>query len=245
MDKFRTMQLAGLLTENQLLEAREDFIAYAMGDKIISAYKKDSGYKPKLSTAIDIIRYLSQHTNTNYIQWIARQYAANQFRLEDVNRIKKEIIEFDRVKPKLVNKDLNSYQDLKSLYNELDKFKEVDITSNKQQEKNVKMEGVTKVIDTPHFKVVIPTTEEAAKFYGKGTKWCTAGDEDNQFAYYNKNDVLYIILAGDRKFQLCMKEDQYVNERDFELERSDIEYLSKYSEYKDFLNMLIKKYYVD
>lgn len=245
MDKFRTMQLAGMLTESQILEAREDFIANSMGDKITQAYKKDNGQKPKFSTPLEIIQYLAKQTDANYIQWIARQYATGQFRLEDVNRIKNEIIEFNKVKPKLINKDLNSYKNLSALYTELEKFKDVDTTSNNQKVQSIKMEGVKKIIDTPNFKVLQLLTKEAACYYGSGTKWCTAADVNNQFDYYNNLGTIYVIIAGDRKFQLHMETNQFTDERDLEIEENDIKYLSKYTEYKDFLNMLIKKYYND
>lgn len=247
MDRFRILQLAGLLTESQLVEAREDFIAQALGDKLTTAYDNDNGVrKPHLITPLEIVQYLSTHINSNYIQWLAKQYINNQYKLEDVNQVKKDIDTFIRVRAQLPNKDLNSYKNLTQLYDAIKPFESQEIVSGKQQKQAVKESGANKIIDTPNFKVLDLQTEEAAIFYGKGTKWCTAATEaENLFNDYKKTDNVYTILAGGRKFQLCMQKDQFKNEQNQDLTKEDIKYLSKYPEYKHFLNLMIEKYYTE
>jgi len=64
--------------------------------------------------------------------------------------------------------------------------------------KIIKEEGesdVNIILDTPNLIVYNPTTESGAKFYGRGTRWCTAANNSNMFCYYNNEGPLYIIQS--------------------------------------------------
>ena len=68
--------------------------------------------------------------------------------------------------------------------------------------------------------VIVPKTEAAAKWFGKGTKWCTAADKDNMFDYYNKRGLLYIVFWNGKKYQLHFESMQFMDERDQKIEHS-------------------------
>jgi hypothetical protein len=78
--------------------------------------------------------------------------------------------------------------------------------------------------DTGAVKIVIPKTEEAAKFYGRGTRWCTAGDNDNRFNYYNKQGPLYVIIfrGSGVKWQFHFESGQFMDEQDSSLKPSSV-----------------------
>ena len=77
--------------------------------------------------------------------------------------------------------------------------------------------------------VAVPLTEQAAKWWGKGTRWCTSADKDNAFRTYNDNAPLVIILLRMqddaqgrmqvRKFQLHVTDDdvQFMDDNDNEV----------------------------
>jgi len=72
-------------------------------------------------------------------------------------------------------------------------------------------------MNTESFKVVIPHTEGASQYFGKGTAWCTAGDTHCAFRNYDKDGPLYIIiLKGDAngKYQLHKHTMQFMNSSD-------------------------------
>jgi hypothetical protein len=73
------------------------------------------------------------------------------------------------------------------------------------------------LVDNEKFKVVIPETEEAAKVFGRGTRWCTAAEENNAFESYAQNGPLYIVMfkgqAG-KKWQLSCADAQFMDARD-------------------------------
>lgn len=230
-------------------DARTDFVVNNMRQQL-SNVTHDQQARGR--TAEDIVDTLKQADPTQkkaYLQFLAKLYTKGQFRLEDVARINKELTLYDKIKPKLPVEQRNilSFQKLSDLYNVLKPFEspEQDTRSNREVKKENKLEGAKVIIDTPNFKVYEMLTEAACKLYGKGTKWCTAGDQDNQFDNYHKQGAIYVIMAGDRKFQLQMESDQFMEEHDLDIqETGDVEFLSKFPQYTEFLNMLIKKYYM-
>jgi hypothetical protein len=74
----------------------------------------------------------------------------------------------------------------------------------------------TRILRQDHdgFTIAVPLTEFAAKWWGKGTRWATAAEEDNQFWEAHKDGPLIIMVVpefGERgKFQM------WISEYDFE-----------------------------
>jgi hypothetical protein len=76
------------------------------------------------------------------------------------------------------------------------------------------------------FQIILPLTEDSAKWWGKGTRWCTSADNDNMFWHYAQDAPLFILLMpnGD-KLQLWKYEHdiQFMDEADNEISRDYIE----------------------
>ena len=87
--------------------------------------------------------------------------------------------------------------------------------------------------ETTGFQVVSPLTEESAKWWGKGTRWCTSADNDNMFLSYTAISSLLILLIPARvgtsgnidKLQLWKngKNIQFMNEADNNVDLNYIE----------------------
>ena len=75
-------------------------------------------------------------------------------------------------------------------------------------------------------KIYNPQTEKESCYYGKGTKWCTAGNRGNYFNQYNNNGPLYIIIPKHAKYagekyqyhQYDLSEKECMNELDNPIE---------------------------
>ena len=230
-----------------LLEDRAEFIATQMKSKIEAAAQQDLGQPADAVAVVDQLKQADPDPQGKNLQFIANMYVRQQFKLEDLARLRDSIAKFIKMRNTLQIKDLNQIKDLDQLYNLIDTEEEQPVaTSAKQQTRDVKA-NADRIIDTPNFKVIVPRTEEASCLYGAGTKWCTAGKQDNQFKNYAAKGDLYIIMANlggkARKFQLHMEDDSFMNERDLAISKPDIAALSKIPEYTQFLNFLIKKYY--
>jgi hypothetical protein len=74
------------------------------------------------------------------------------------------------------------------------------------------------------FQIISPLTKESAKWWGKGTRWCTSAENNNMFEHYAKKAPLFILLmptnedsTGNRdKLQLwnCSNSIQFMDEVD-------------------------------
>lgn len=231
---------------------KQEYLVKSMGEKIVDAAKKDQSFKhqgkdPDAMEAVKQLTNADPSAGLDNLNFIVRMYVKNQFKMEDISKLKKELETFMKAKSKIQNKDINSYKSLDELYDVTEQFEDVDLKSKGQAEKEVKDSQVERLIDTPNFKALIPKTKEAACFYGKGTKWCTAATQDSMFDHYHSQGPLIIIIAKvggkDRKWQLHYESGQFMNERDQEISKADIAILSKFPEYEQLLNKLIKKHY--
>ncbi len=73
------------------------------------------------------------------------------------------------------------------------------------------------LFETEHVRVYTPQTELQAKFYGRGTRWCTAADNNNMFTHYKKRGEIYTIISKYTqrvKFQLHLEENELKNSKD-------------------------------
>ena len=253
LELSRLYTLAGIITEaSQLDEAIVDTIAQNQGQAIMLAYNDDRGQKPNFDNALDIAKYISSKTigaanvSPNYLKPVINWYVSrpHQFQLEDVERIKDYLMRFEAAKSKLAEKNLSAYKQVADLLNALKQAEGDNTKSVTAAKKEIKSTGAQKLVDTPNFKVIIPLTKEASCEYGAGTEWCTAATKsENRFDQYNSQGKLYIIIAGNRKFQLHMETSSFMDENDQPINQADISFLSKIPQYKDFLNYLIKTYY--
>lgn len=225
----------------QLLEGVDD-IAQSQGEKILAAYDNDQGAKQGVPReAKPIVEYFARFVPRKALQWVINQYKRGEVKIEDAQDIGQTLTKFQQVRPHLQKKDLNQYKSLDELYDAIESLSSEQNVSNRQKAKDAKHEGAKKLIDSPNFKVLIMNTPEAACYYAKGTKWCTS-DADT-FKHYQEQGPLYVIMAGDRKFQMHVESEQAMNERDRPMTKDDIKFLSQYEEYTQFLNYLIDKHY--
>ena len=79
------------------------------------------------------------------------------------------------------------------------------------------MYGAEKVYEDNEWLIIVPKTREAAIYYGKGTKWCTASTRGyNYFERYNNEGRLYINInknTGD-KYQFHFESNSFMDAED-------------------------------
>ena len=74
--------------------------------------------------------------------------------------------------------------------------------------------------DQDGFTIAVPLTEFAAKWWGRGTRWCTAAEKDNKFRQYHKDAPLIVVVIPELKekgkFQIWTTEGdvQFMNAAD-------------------------------
>jgi hypothetical protein len=198
--------------------AKSELLASKQGPKLLAALKRDRLANQEM-TADEITLELESMdpTNGKMLQWLVNQYAAGIFKLEDAPRVSTALTDFNAKKRSLEKKDINQYKQLSDLEDAVEDTKEV--SSKKQQKQEIKTQGADTVFDSDAYSIVKLKTEEAACYYGKGTKWCTAADQRNMFDNYNQEGPLFVILdhANNRKFQLQLETAQFMDEKDNEV----------------------------
>ncbi|PCJ96770.1 MAG: hypothetical protein COA52_00765 [Hyphomicrobiales bacterium] len=155
--------------------------------------------------------------NKQYTLWILRTYLNKGINLfEDFSRTSEALKVFHKHKTKMSKKDINQIKSLSELEDMVEAFEgklsgkeEKSILSNKIKKETTFVYRSGKDI------ILIPKTEAASCFWGKGTKWCTAATKGkNEFQGYNKQGPLYIIIKGGKKYQFHMETDSYMDEKD-------------------------------
>lgn len=188
--------------------------------------------------------------NKQYLNWIVDRYAENDFYYEDADRVQMVLSAFNRVFHTLEEKERNifNYPKLSVLEDAMEKFMdgEVDDIMSNREKIRIAKQNSKKFINTKRFKVIIPECKEAAAYYGYGTRWCTNTSDEKStiFEGYHKKGPVYIIIADDRKFQLHYESSQFANEKDDTPNEEDIKFLSQFEQYKEFLEYLIDKHYI-
>jgi len=139
--------------------------------------------------------------------WLVKQYAQGGLRLEDTGTANETLEMFHRYAQKLPEgrRDLGKYQSLAEAWQAV--FPLAEAERNKLSGKAQKALDRDKAYaesrilrqDLDGFTVAVPLTEFAAKWWGKGTRWCTAAEKDNQFGRYHEEAPLIVIVIPELK----------------------------------------------
>ena len=155
--------------------------------------------------------------NKIYMPWLAREYARGQIkRIEDADAYKPllQIYEIDK-------KRRDFRQDAKDIMR-LNATQFYTILKNYElPQAPMKDRGQAReVYKDSTVRVIVPVDQQAACYYGQGTRWCTAATQGtNYFDRYNSRGKLYILLPQQpehegEKYQLHFGTDQYMDEED-------------------------------
>jgi len=161
-----------------------------------------------------------------YSQWLLNQYvksnsgAKSRF-IEDLYKATDALAIYDRRKGKLPVEQRN----ITAIKTIIDLENIVDTLKDKQTQGEVDREikaAVTKVLETADWLVLVPSTHAAARYYGAGTRWCTASESSYYFDHYTKAGPLYIVIHKTSvdtegradKFQFHFETQQFMDEND-------------------------------
>lgn len=199
--------------EDLLKEDHADYLASNMNSQLVARFKEDTRQDVDARTVINRLMHADPTQQSKYIHWITTMYVRGQFKMEDIPRIKHELTEFERVKSKLDIKDIGQYRSLPQLYQALAPYQHTDVESNNSAN-NATREKMYAQADVIHkesdFTLLSPRTEEAAKYFGRGTKWGVSAEEDNTFEQYNKKSPVYIFTDNQgTKYQLYFPEPKF------------------------------------
>ena len=130
----------------------------------------------------------------------------NTFQIEDADQIAEMLQWFHQYKQQLPlsNRDIGRYPSYYDFEDTIDSFRETNKIDDTDSESTLARKDVTVLYNGPMGTVTIPKTHEASCELGRGTKWCTATtNNDEWFKDYNKlNDlIIYNEKPGNAKYQ--------------------------------------------
>jgi hypothetical protein len=205
---------------------------------VVQAREPDS--REATLSAQDMILRFSQADPTlgkSRTQWIVKTYLHDErFKLEDLGRVTAALSAFERFKRKLpiARRELSkqhSLRDLETLVEPLVQAEEHarllrDLSSATGREKRrvealkAREESIILQEGEGLTTLAVPMTEFASQWWGRGTRWCTAAENNNMFWEYHKQAPMVIAVCPDgAKFQVHVTKDdvQFMNASDEEI----------------------------
>lgn len=157
-----------------------------------------------------------------YGKWLLSLYMRKNLKLEDLYKANEYLKYFTKYYNMINNKDINTYKTLQELFLVVQPYmdNQEHATSKQDLVRKIK-EGAEKVYEDNEWLIIVPHTEEASCYYGKGTQWCTAANNgNNMFEYYNDNGNLYINInkLTHEKYQFHFETDSFMDETDSPIE---------------------------
>lgn len=184
--------------------------------------------KPQIIDAIlAAIESKDPTPNKQYTQWLARSWinaGGDVNAIEDMNRMN-YLAMYDLAKRKgLVPADKADINRFKTYIGDFERWFHGSGIPERlyQDQEQAKLDAgkSRKVYEDETATVIIPEDEAAACKYGRGTRWCTAATQgDNYFDHYSRRGPLYIILPkkpayDGEKYQLHFPTGQFMDPED-------------------------------
>jgi hypothetical protein len=164
--------------------------------------------------------------NKEYVQWLTKVYANQGIKLEDIisrgNSALKMYHEF-KVKKILPAeyRDIGriDFAGLEAIAQNLDLRNALAAKEEQEAAKTVDKGEAETVFENAAVRIVVPKNEAASCYYGQGTRWCTAGRDNNMYDRYASDGDLYILLPKKpdyegEKYQLHFSSNQFMDEGD-------------------------------
>ena len=178
-----------------------------------------------LITIMQAIEGADPTKNKEYTVFLAKMYAQGGWgaRIEDLeSKVKPALEKFHllKLKKKIPSSrnDIMRYSDLSDFVAVVDEYPDPE---EKVQADNGSAETV---FENDKVRIIVPEDQNAACYYGQGTRWCTASTKGaNYFGQYSKEGDLYILLPKQpkydgEKYQLHFSSGQFMDEEDRQVE---------------------------
>jgi hypothetical protein len=234
-------KIKALITEITVDDAYTKFYKDIPKDEYISIVNADPLSKPN---------FLSP-----YAKWLLKIYKNKQLKLEDLERATEYISIFNRYKESdFKNVDyakFNSLVDMGKIIKP--KIAYTEYESNKQVDLCEVIDGAKKVYEDNEWCIIIPETEYASCYYGRGTEWCTTWGElsfderhrskTNRFKYYDDTGQLFININKnnpEERYQFHFESDQFMDVDDNQIDILEFMDNRNHKNIRNFYNYYLK-----
>lgn len=144
------------------------------------------------------------HPRGAFTQWLVNTYVRGGMRLEDCGKARETLELFMARRAFLPRdqRDLGQHATLAGVWNSVapDAAAETPI-SNREMKRRLRDEARREsdilLEREDGLTVVVPMSIRAARWWGRGTRWCTAADKDNAYREYDEDAPLIVIVMPD------------------------------------------------
>lgn len=214
------------LTENEMIGLLEEIILLeAMSLEDIHAKYYSDISKNDFDVIVGADPTSGPNKKGKYTEWLLNLYKNGKLKNEDLYKASDYLEAFHKFKNRIQEKDIRKYNSLPELYRTVKPFIDnPDQATSKSDEVRKIKGGAEKVYEDERWLIIVPHTMDAAIYYGKGTQWCTAASEsENYFDKYVRDygdSCLFINIdkARKRKYQFCFDSEEFMDETDDQIE---------------------------
>jgi Domain of unknown function (DUF4116) len=250
---------------NKILDLHGQSLAEAVGQREPTSCEAQLQLKESCRSNRDLILRFAGSDPTpgkSRTQWLVKTYIADErFKLEDLGRVDAALAAFERFKHKLPveQREISHLKTLSALEALVDPFiraeakarLERDLSTATGREKRrleewkARDESIILQEKDGLPTIAVPMTEFASKWWGRGTRWCTAAEKDNMFSEYHKDAPLLIIVCPDgEKFQMYVKTTshltfQFMDNADTAVNKNTIR--DRWNEFQSLFNLVIQQ----
>lgn len=223
-DRNKTTQNIGRQLANSYMTGG-DKRSYELSKTKFQTPDGQPDYNKVVEWVIQNLEQADPTTNKIYTPWLAREYAKQNIkRLEDAHVMKQTLANYDKYKKR--NDFRSDAKDIMRL--SFQQFYTI-MHNYEPAPEPIKDKGQSKVVFEDNVvRIIVPENEQAACYYGQGTRWCTASTKgDNYFDHYNRSGPMYIMLPkqpsyNGEKYQIHFSSNQFMNEEDEEINFADL-----------------------
>jgi hypothetical protein len=232
-----------------LEEDRRGFLARTYGEKVFLAVEKyektgnsrwthlftdqndDPEYPFSQGTrderVIEWVAHSDPTPHKIYTEWLCKLLISGVLRIEDKYKAHEYLEKYNQIKSRLPvdKRNIRVFKSIQDLFLVIEPFMHDEPLSNKAEERALalsmaKPEQSQTLLDNDNFKIVIPFTEEASCYFGRGTQWCTAATKSRNYFFEYSHGNLFIIFdkKEKQKYQLYIPPNtEDINDDMFEL----------------------------
>lgn len=190
---------------------RIEWLAQSYGDKLLASaqQRKEAGQGTTVDNVLSRFVESDPTKNLRFSRWLIETYLRRGFKMEDLSKARETLALFLKCQSKLAgyDRDIGGYRTLAALWKAikgLQEAEQIDESDTGKARKRLERARAHKesliLFKDNEFTVAVPLTLFAAKWWGRGTRWCTASDNDNQFDSYSEAP-LFVIVCKRGKFQ--------------------------------------------
>ncbi len=221
--KLREMIVPGLIeaVQDKLDKLKQAYVAknIAKFEKAAAPHPVPQGLYTAYERTFDKLVQADPSQQKKYLSWLMN-WANNGGKMEDLPKAHEYLDILDRGRVR--GFDLNSVKTLPELFRVVEPFLAKPTQGQEEKEQRAQVDTVTKyVYQGPEGMILIPTTEGASQFWGRGTQWCTAATKGQcLYSEYAGRGPLYVVIpkGSAERFQLHFETGQFMDATDTPLE---------------------------